>query len=240
MRLRIVFQGSVPKDDGPDATNEDSIAVDEARQRFALSDGASESYHSGLWSKLLSEAWVAGGHHVSRTGLESVIRRYEEACDPESLSWSKRGAFDRGSFATLLGIEVRGDALRVTAFGDSIVVASPIDESFRSFPYTTVDEFERRPLLLATVRVANVEVLQRRASRSKIVRWPLAPGIALLAMTDALGQWLFRQNANDSSRSALEQIRTVAQLSALVDSERAAGRMRRDDTTLLHLQPEVV
>jgi len=238
MRLRIVFNGSVPKDDGADAINEDQTATDESRQRFAVSDGASESYDSARWARLLANAWVAGGMAVSRQGLEQVISEYERACDPSSLSWSKRGAFDRGSFATLLGVTVRGAAARIVAMGDSMVLGLPIDGATLSFPYSLSDEFDRRPLLLSTSRDANNALFDRSVARGCITRWPLHPGAVLLLMTDALGQWLLRRGASASSCAVLLAIRTPEDLHAFVRSEQASGAMRRDDTTLLHLSAE--
>lgn len=239
MHLRIVFQGTVPKDDGPEATNDDCYAGNEPRQRFAVTDGASESYDSARWSRLLADAWVAGGSVVSRAGLASLIREYEEACDPTALSWSKRGAFERGSFATLLGVSTRGDLARIVAFGDSIVVGFPVDGGTQSFPYTLAEEFDRRPLLLSTKAEANGAVLQRVTVRTCLTAWPLVPGTTLLLMTDALGQWLLRRNADAASRDALRAIRTSEELQGFVTAERSTGAMRRDDTTLVHLQAEV-
>lgn len=238
MHLRIVFQGSVPKDDGPEATNDDCYAGNESSQRFAVTDGASESYDSARWSRLLADAWVTGGAVVSRAGLKTLIREYEAACDPQSLSWSKRGAFERGSFATLLGVSTRGDIARIAAFGDSIVVGFPVDGATQSFPYSLAEEFDRRPLLLSTKADANEAVLQRLSVRTCLTSWPLVPGTTLLLMTDALGQWVLRRNADAATRDLLRAIKTCEELQAFVRAERAGGAMRRDDTTLVHLQAE--
>lgn len=238
MHLRVVFQGSVPKDESPDATNDDNVAADEKRQRFAISDGATESYHPALWSRILCEGWTAGTRAATRTALQESIRSYEAACDPPSLSWSKQAAFERGSFATLIGLELRNHLLRIVAFGDSIIVGWPIAGEINSFPYSTAEEFDQRPLLLSTRMDANTFALQRQLVRASTTLWPLAPGTVLLAMTDALGQWLLQRNAEQEARQSLATIRTVEQLQQIVSTERAAGTMRRDDTTLLHLQAE--
>ena len=240
MHLRIVFQGTVPKDDGPQATNDDCYAGNESRQRFAVADGASESYDSARWSRLLTDAWVTGGSAVSKTGLETLIREYEAACDPVTLSWSKRGAFERGSFATLLGVSTRGDHARIAAFGDSIVVGFPISGATQSFPYTFAEEFDRRPLLLSTNTDANKAVLKRVTVRGCVTAWPLVPGTTLLLMTDALGQWLLRHNADGPARDALQAIRSCEEFGAFVTAERSTSTMRIDDTTLVHLQAEAL
>jgi hypothetical protein len=238
MHLRIVFQGSVPKDDSPGSANDDSFAGDESSQRFAVADGASESYASGRWSRLVADAWVRGGAAISRAGLNRLISEYEEACAPETLSWSKLGAFERGSFATLLGVSMRGDRARIVAFGDSIVVGAPIEGATLSFPYTFPEEFDSRPHLLSTKASANAAVLHKSSVHTCVTVWPLAPGSTLLLMTDALGQWTLRRNADATARGTLEAITTCEELRDFVSAERAKGAMRRDDTTLIHLRAE--
>jgi hypothetical protein len=238
MRLRIVFNGSIPKDDSPDAVNEDQTATDEARQLFAVSDGASESYDSARWARLIADAWLADGAVASRHVLDRLVREYEVGCDPASLSWSRQAAFDRGSFATLLGVSLRGSNLRIVAVGDSLAVGLGIDGGPLTFPYTAADEFDRRPLLLSTRSHANTALASRAAARGCVARWQLRPGSVLLLMTDALGQWLLRDGASESSCAILMNIRGQEELRDLVISRRDSGMMRRDDTTLLHLCAE--
>jgi len=239
VRLRIVFQGSVPKEDAPDAPNEDQIAADEARQRFAVCDGASESYDSARWSRVLADAWVAGGSVVSRKGFRAIVRQYEAECDPDALSWSKRAAFDRGSFATVLGVSLHRNRVRVFAVGDSIAVLISNSGGVATFPYTRGEEFDQRPLLFSTNASANEGLLRGAALKRWLATWPLQPGGALLLMTDALGQWLLRRDADVASYTALLAIHTVEQLNSFVRAERLNGAMRRDDTTLVHLRAEV-
>ena len=59
---------------------------------------------------------------------------------------------------------------------------------------------------------------------------------ALLCMTDALGHWLLSQRDRDASPiSTLRKLRTPRAFAHFVQEERAAGRMKRDDTTLIAL-----
>jgi hypothetical protein len=56
----------------------------------------------------------------------------------------------------------------------------------------------------------------------------------LICVSDALGHWLLtHRNEQPSPVAALRAIGTRRQFVRFVDAERAAGRMRRDDTTLL-------
>ena len=59
---------------------------------------------------------------------------------------------------------------------------------------------------------------------------------ALLCMTDALGHWLLSHRNDDPSPiSILRKVRTPSEFARFVRDERAAGRMKRDDTTLIAL-----
>ena len=57
----------------------------------------------------------------------------------------------------------------------------------------------------------------------------------LLCMTDALGAWLLahQEQGDPSALNTLCSLRDAQDLTDLVERERAAGRMRRDDTTLI-------
>lgn len=238
LRLRVVFKGSVPKEDSPGSPNEDCVAVDEFRQRFALCDGASESYDSARWARLVADAWIANADDLIPVGLPAVTSTYDAACTPESLSWSKLAAFERGSFSTLLGISVKGRWARIAAFGDSVVVHIPPSGLPMSFPYTKGDQFDRRPTLLSTVRRANNGVLRKAVRRRWIRSWQLQPGSVLLLMTDALGRWLLSRKPEERPYARLLEISADEELCEFVRSERASRAMRRDDTTLVRLKAD--
>jgi len=55
-------------------------------------------------------------------------------------------------------------------------------------------------------------------------------------MTDALGHWLLSQRDRKASPiSILRKVRTQAAFGRFVQEERAASRLKRDDTTLIAL-----
>jgi hypothetical protein len=59
---------------------------------------------------------------------------------------------------------------------------------------------------------------------------------ALLCMTDALGHWLLSQRDRETCPiGILRKVRTPSAFARFVKEERAAGRMKRDDTTLIAL-----
>jgi hypothetical protein len=220
----------------PGSGNEDCFAASEEHQLFALSDGASESYDSGLWSKLLCLQWIVGGGEASKASLYARIRDYTDACQPDALSWSKRAAFERGSYATFLGVRQRRGMVQVLSFGDSLAVWHQGERTV-SFPYCRAEQFDERPLCLSTVATRNSPALD--ATRTSFTSWPMEPGSRLLLMTDALGRWLLSQSDVPQACKRLIEVSEIGEFARFVLHERQSGGMKRDDTTLAVLAVEV-
>jgi hypothetical protein len=249
-RLATLFKGTVPKHAEFPEANEDRLCACDRRQVYVLSDGASESYNSALWAELIVDAWAAAppGRRVVRW-LRKAMAEYDARSDTAKMSWSQQAAFERGSFASLLALSWDDESnLRATAVGDSVVLVVTDSQLHWSFPYTTAEQFRARPELLSTVPKHNLTPFLRAGRRAikdhkpggpchAVV--PLTPrdGASILCVTDALGAWLL--SGSDDRSERLRRILSVTSenaLLALVEEERAAGRMRRDDTTLLTLR----
>jgi hypothetical protein len=211
--------------------NEDARSISSRRGVSALSDGASVSFDSAAWAKILVRRY-AQNSKFDREWLGGAIGEFEKLYDRESLPWMQQASFDRGSFASLLGVRhVGSGVVDVLAIGDSIAVLCDGNHILSSFPYTSPDEFEQRPQLLSTNAADNnfIDDIEPR-------RWNLSEyeRPALLCMTDALGQWVLAHRDDEPSPIAtLRRIKSLAVFKRFVASERQAGRLRRDDTTLL-------
>lgn len=238
MLLRLNFAVSVPKDPARHDLNEDVWAVDERLVRVAVSDGASESFDSRTWARLLVEKYMADPA-ITSDWVDSAVAKYKASVDYEQLSWSKQAAYDRGSFATLLAVELalNGTEVEVLAIGDSVAMHVSSGVLLASFPYTTPEEFDSRPKLLSTLTSANSFVaelgfLNKNSSKT----WPVKPGDYLLLMTDAVAQWVLREQAE--TPSALLRMLEVTQaheFEELVLKLRQEHRMCLDDSTLVRL-----
>jgi len=219
-----------------DTPNEDRWFVSEDGLVVAVSDGASVSFDPAPWAALLVRHFV-DEPQISRDWIEASLRYYQSSYDRESMEWMQQAAFDRGSFATLLGVECANDGKSVRAFalGDTLLVFIDGNEVVRTIPYVRPEEFDAPPCLLSTSRLEN------RAWNDETLAqhfWELnlsshdAP--QLLLMTDALGRWILDRPGSESL-SALLDITDEEAFQRFVEGERQAGRMRRDDTTLVVL-----
>ena len=135
---------------------EDAFQIDDREKRLAISDGASESFDSKTWAQILVSMFIQYPE-FSTKWLSEVIQQYNAQFDISSLSWSKCAAFERGSFATLIGIESLPEhsSLELLSIGDSLAVLLNGTNFIDSFPYNSSHHFQQRPELLSTNRLHN-------------------------------------------------------------------------------------
>ena len=234
------FFGTVPKLPGDADRNEDAFTWSPRRSALALSDGASESFDSGLWARILVRIFVMKPM-LSMARVDLAILAYTRSHDPQSMSWSRQAAFDRGSYATLLGVTVSPelDRARLLAVGDSLALLLDGTRLVASFPYSDPDDFRRPPTLLSTRRAHNSFLKRPGHAGASTTDWRLdrLAQPRIVCMTDAIAEWFLRRaQADPCAGEVLLGISEVADLEALVVGERAAGRMQVDDSTLLILE----
>lgn len=226
--VRLLHRWTIGKQLAEPHLNEDAAACSVARGIYAVSDGASESFASRRWARILVRRYLFRPV-VDASGLAGAIHEFNRHFDRPSMSWSAQAAFDRGSFATLLTLHFEGDGVRVLGIGDSLAVLDDGTAIRASFPYTSPEQFRANPLLLSTLHERNTGVLDRDAT----TRWSLdgieAPRV--YAMTDAIGAWLLSDP--EPRLAALRGLKHLRDFVSLVENARLDGSMRRDDTTLL-------
>lgn len=238
--MRVLFAGQVPKDPSYAEANEDAFELAAEQGRIALSDGASESFDSKTWADLLVTRFV----HEPGLGhewLSRLVSEYLSHFDVANLSWSKQAAFERGSFATLLGVESFPNhaSVDVLSVGDSLAVLLDGYTFVDSYPYARSEEFQKRPELFCTSAAHNAFFYSTDFFSNHHKTWELSDKKlpTLLCMTDALGEWALR-NAQDGNPKwqLLCAIDERSQLEALVLNERANKNIRIDDVTLVRVE----
>ena len=239
--MRVVFSGQVPKDPLYPEAIEDSYDIRTLECRIALSDGASESFDSRTWARIITSRFV-DNPEMDASWLEMCVLQYAVQFDVQSLSWSKQASFSRGSYATLLGVECFAEqkTIDVLAIGDSICAILENESLAATFPYDRHEQFQQRPEILSTLALNNTFVSESGFYAKHFKTFPIRTEsrTSLLCMTDALGEWALRGQADGEPRwSLLLSITNPSELEELVLRERAAKRMRIDDVTLLHIDP---
>ncbi len=233
--MQIVFTGVVPKELDYPEHNEDAYLT--GSNIVALSDGASESFDAGHWAQILAHQYVKATR-FNEPWLREAIEQYSGLYKREELSWSKQASFDRGSFATLLGVmfHEESNSVEILAIGDSLAVLINNGLIEKSYPYTSFEEFNQMPSLLSTIHVQNEFVRQQDFVKKHSVTWGLQslPAPRLLCMTDALGQWFLKTYPSDASiLDSLLSLHTEAEMQEYVSLLRKENAIRTDDTTLI-------
>jgi hypothetical protein len=234
------FFGSVPKVLGDADRNEDAFKWSPERSAVALSDGASESFDSRSWARILVRLFVLKPV-LSVARLDLAISAFTKRHDPQSMSWSRQSAFDRGSFATLLGVVIgqKRDHARVVAIGDTAAMLLDGNRLVASLPYTDPADFQRRPTLLSTRREFNsfLDKPNHPGAETTVWQFDQLNEPRIVCMTDAIAEWFLRRAQEDpNAADQLLGLSDTGDLEALVTREREAGRMHVDDTTLLILE----
>jgi hypothetical protein len=216
----------VPKDGHTADECEDAAAGDPAVGRFAVADGASESFAAGEWARLLCEAFVEGGSVGD--WLASPREAWKRAAGDGAMSWYVEEKLSAGGHATFLGVTTRttdgGVEWEAVAVGDACLLHVAAGACLSSFPLDRSSEFTASPTLVS--------------SRSGVPSWKttrgtLRPGEALLLATDALAQCLLtsaeeRAFAGDGLLGMDED----DDFALWVAVQRAAGKLRNDDVAV--------
>lgn len=233
--MNILFHGTIAKDTENISYNEDAYKILIEENKIAISDGATNSFDSKSWANIIVNKFVYDPK-LNKNWIIEAIREYNLLHDYSTLSWSKQAAFERGSFASLIGIELLEKQLIVTSFGDSIAILLDGNKYIDSFPYVISEDFIKNPELIATFLKYNT-FFEKDIDLSKYQKnWCLnnfAKPI-LLCMTDAFGQWALRNKEKGSEKwDVICNIKTQEDLAILVENERLLKNMKLDDTTLI-------
>ena len=227
---------------------------DDEDKFYCLCDGASESYDSYIWAKIIANKYLEGKYSNKKdfkadnmsSFMKSCIEEYKDEVEFDSLSWSHQSAFLRGSFSTLLGVSIIGVKLLIFAVGDSIVFKFNRKKNNKygdiiSFPYKKSDDFQTKPTLLSSIINHNHFLDKSDYIKKHTKEWIINSTDILFLMTDAISEWLLKEkkeridklmslfNVNDPDVRKVE-------FKKFVSEERMSKKLRIDDTTVVKLE----
>lgn len=227
---------TLPKAGNSAAENEDATAAAKDGLRFAVSDGATEGWESGPWAARLAQRYIADpptpGNHAQ--WLARVQASWAKARQPAATSWYAAEKQAQGSFATLLGLELRqsrtgaGWSWRSAAVGDSCLVLVRGERIETAFPLSDPAEFGNTPALIPSAATAASPPPHWQAGRA-------APGDLLFLATDAVAANLLRLTEPASWAPLLEAVRKALEArdpAPLLERLRAFQASTNDDMTV--------
>jgi hypothetical protein len=237
--FKCLFKHSIPKN--PDTANEDSYFV--SGNACVVSDGATMAFNSGIWSRILTRDFKRYGiiskEFISHSG--KVFNKYHHKYyfKGGSIPWNVLESYENGRFATLLGVELLDNRVKITAIGDTIVVLIDGKNFIDSFPLKNSCEFNSNPVLISSNLNANYFLSDEE---NNFAEWDLSryENPVILCMTDAIGCWFLQYP--EKSIKFIKYLLKVKQkqefFEHIIIKERVSKRMKLDDTTLIVLGVE--
>ncbi|WP_370451350.1 protein phosphatase 2C domain-containing protein [Amycolatopsis sp. WAC 01416] len=152
-RLRLtVSKHTAVKYGRSEDENEDSVTVNKAAGRFAISDGASTAARPEVWSRVLTEAYATELlDPFDQAVLRELRHRWRHEVLKPDLPWFAQAKLAQGSAATFTGLQVSEFRFSVIAIGDSCLLHLRDGEMLFSAPLSNADEFSRFPVLVRTL-----------------------------------------------------------------------------------------
>lgn len=238
--MRVLFCGKVAKVFEDEEYNEDAYAISQDSSIVAISDGATDSFDSRAFANIIVNQFIFDSN-INQECISLIVNKYNSQQNYENLSWSKQAAFERGSFASLLGVTIdqENSTVEIIAVGDTLAILLDGDKIINSFPYKSSQEFDQRPELLSTIPQHNQFVNSEYFNSLHKTNWNFSKSSnpLLLCMTDALGQWVLREEEKAMPvYEKLCSIRTIEQLQELVTQARVSREMRIDDVTFVLIE----
>ena len=241
--MRILKSLSAPKEpDHPDS-NEDFFFWEAKGNACAMSDGASDSFDSRNWARILCQSFTQIYNQVSSPHLSdqsvslvlSVARPFfDKQLKAATTSWSKQLAAGRGSFASLLGVVETTHEVSILAVGDSIAIWMDHRRQLRSFILRKSLEFAKNPILLGSESKTDSLLFGNEHNRWGFISIPkseIQPK-KLFLMTDALGHYVLSQYEKNRPLP-LDLLSSMSQpeFQSWVLASRQSGGLHKDDTT---------
>lgn len=204
----------------------------------AVADGATETSFSGLWAKLLVQAYCRG--YIQRHGflesLPAIQERWRRRVSGKSLPWYAEQKLESGAFAALVGLTLNeghhgnGD-WHALAVGDSCLFQVSGGKLRARFPLAEPEQFDSRPILVPSNAVSAVAPDMRTATG----KWQR--GDTFYLMSDAIACWYL---TNWKGSDPFDSIEETREFNDFVESQQAdatdgAPALKNDDVTLVRI-----
>lgn len=251
---------TLPKPGEHPLTNQDAAAINEAEDLFALCDGATNnSPNSRAWAALLAHWWlqkplseqeIDGGRDYIEQWLATprqqwadwvqkvwapAVDRQRQMGGSNPLEWEEvEKRLETGASSTFLGLQIYHDRplWRVLTFGDTCLFhirkRDQTWEILYQVPALASGGFNDRPFLLKSLTGSRFDPPQYIEGKYKA-------DDKLLLTTDALAEWIIRQNEKRLSDwiGLFEEDRDTEDFFYRINQMRERESIRPDDTTVI-------
>jgi hypothetical protein len=240
---------TVPRIGDRSDENCDAAAKSNQHQAFAIADGASQSFNSGVWARLITSRWVASDQTIDiKTVAERCSSEWQElsttsldSLPPDSLIRKKMAEGSSATFGGIRSVRIDGGNFwEITAVGDILIVVtqrmSGVTRSIlRTFPFSIGAKFgEGAPHQVTT----DTPYLRKTVS---VAIERAVPGLEFVMMTDAVARCIFDKitpNINIADLLPFLQ-RGQQSFTEWVTLQRTLDLLDDDDSTVLDISEDM-
>jgi len=222
---------------------EDAAALSLRQRRFCVADGATESYDSRRWARLLTRCWAASTQLLTKEEFEPWLSRLggrlERRWGRKALPWYAEEKARGGAFAAFVGIAFIPSADRLVwqavALGDSCLVQVQNGAIVHAMPLSDPEAFGYHPTLIPS----NLQRQQGIGEQFTVANGNAAWHDSFLLLTDAIAAWYLRMSSEEPSRveelAQLLDANDTPGFERFVERERADKSLRNDDVAVLRI-----
>ena len=230
------ISATVPKRGNRPDENEDATAASADALRFAIADGATEGWESGPWAARLVAAFVERPPGPADfPDWLAAARDWAPPTPGGAQPWYVAEKQEQGSFATLVGLELRRSrradewAWRAVAVGDSCLFHVRSGELALAFPLESAEAFGNRPALVPSSTALQRPEPEWCAGRAQ-------PGDVFLLVTDAGAARLFDPEARGAAVVAVAAALAAGDPAALAGWGRLVQDTTNDDVSVIAIR----
>ena len=200
--INETFSGKLPKENENIDDCQDFYKCDN-RGRFAIADGASQSFYSNIWAEKLVnhfcddpninernwEQWLQPIQEEWSSVITQKVKQAKEENKPTWVTNQNRLKFGECATSTFVGLEFVDDKVKISIVGDSYLFVLEEEKLIETYPkLACADDFGDRPEYFASDRKDNrfPPVLESKVLRNKKSQ------MHFLLATDALSEYIFK------------------------------------------------
>lgn len=225
---------TAPKKGNRAEENEDAARASNDGLRFVVCDGASEGWESRPWAARLAAAFLARPPEPADFAKWlGAVRKGWKPPEPDGpVPWYASVKQEQGSFATLMGLELRvsqkpkGWAWRAVAVGDSCLFHVRGGDLLAAFPIDAPGGFGNRPRLIPSAGATECPEPEWLAGRAE-------PGDLFLLATDAVAARLLDSDARVFGLTAAEEALAARSADPVLNWFKGVQDAHNDDVSLI-------
>jgi len=231
---------------------QDNFSYNEAKNCFAIADGATQSFYSSIWSKLLVDYfcenpqidknnWQEWLELIQQKWLEEVRAELEKAKSGNNPAWidiqNRLNRFESAT-STFIGLQFIENQAKISIVGDSCLFIFQGNQLIQTYLLKKSTNFNDRPGYFGS-RSKNNDDYEPEFLDIELKYKQHSDKLYFVLATDALAEYIFKYT--EQQRDILTTLLTInseQEFENFVKSARHNGtiKMKNDDVTLMILE----